>query len=393
MRSRSPLTGSPANAIGINLANRTLKRAYIIADNKIALNAGWNLEFLQAELQGLTDLGFDIGLTGFELAEMDFVLEEQTEAQKDLGPENLIPAPQDGPAVTQPVDLWILDQHRLLCGDARDSASYRALLAGAKAEFVFTDPPYNVKIAGNVGGKGRVRHKNFAMAAGEMTAAQFTGFLESSFELLAAHTTNGSVHYFCIDWRHSSELLTAGRRVFGEPKNLCVRVKTNAGMGTFYRSQHELVFVYKNGDAPHINNFELGQHGRTRTNVWTYRRAYLGSPFAKRIGLRAIPPIRRNSPASGKSPPSAERVVVDAVACEPVFSRSRRKNGKRLESARPASTHAICPRMEAHLCAGVLPATLVQTPRVGFCRSPLGQVFRRRLCVLISPLFSGHFKV
>jgi DNA modification methylase len=142
--------------------------------------------------------------------------------------------------------------------------------ARAEAEFVFTDPPYNVAIDGHVCGLGRVRHREFAMGCGEMSEAEFTAFLKAVFALLAENSVEGSIHQICMDWRHIWEMLGAGRTVYSELKNLCVWNKTNAGMGSFYRSKHELVFVWKSGTAPHTNNFELGQHGRHRSNVWDY---------------------------------------------------------------------------------------------------------------------------
>jgi DNA modification methylase len=172
--------------------------------------------------------------------------------------------------VSQIGDLWLLGSHRLQCGDARGQAAYDQLLAGAKAEFVFTDPPYNVVIDGHVCGLGRVRHREFAMGCGEMSEAEFTAFLKTVFALLADNSIDGSIHQICMDWRHIWEMLEAGRTVYGELKNLCVWNKTNAGMGSFYRSKHELVFIWKSGTAAHINNFELGQHGRHRSNVWDY---------------------------------------------------------------------------------------------------------------------------
>jgi DNA modification methylase len=166
--------------------------------------------------------------------------------------------------------MWLLGKHRLLCGDARDDDAYKGLVAGETAEFVFADPPYNVRITGHVCGHGRIRHREFAMASGEMSAEAFTGFLITVFQRLVAHTTNGSIHEIFMDWRHLTEMMAAGNKVYTELKNLCVWVKTNAGMGSFYRSRHELVFVWKAGDGPHVNNFELGQHGRHRSNVWQY---------------------------------------------------------------------------------------------------------------------------
>jgi DNA modification methylase len=247
------------------------KRAYILADNKLAEQAGWDKEMLAIELQGLIDLNFDIELTGFEMPEIDIVLEDAREAKGEpSGPEDDVPERAPGPAVTQVGDLWLLGNHRLLCADARAQAGYDKLLEGSKAEFVFTDPPYNVAIDGNVCGLGRIRHREFAMASGEMSEAEFTSFLQTVFDRLAGNSIDGSIHQVCIDWRHMSEMLTAGRKVYSELKNLCVWNKSNAGMGSFYRSKHEMIFVWKNGSAPHINNFELGQHGRNRTNVWDY---------------------------------------------------------------------------------------------------------------------------
>ena len=247
------------------------KRAYILADNRLAEKAGWDRETLAIELQALVDLDFEVELTGFETAEIDLVLEEANEAAgASLGREDETPAYNVGPAVSRLGDLWELGPHRLLCADARDPASYEQLLKNAKAEFVFTDPPYNVPIDGHVCGLGRIRHADFAMGCGEMNEAEFREFLEGVFRQLAANTVDGSIHQICMDWRHMNEMLAAGKAAYDELKNVCVWSKRNAGMGTFYRSRHELVFVWKNGCAPHINTFELGQYGRSRSNVWDY---------------------------------------------------------------------------------------------------------------------------
>jgi DNA modification methylase len=247
------------------------KRAYILADNRLAEVAGWDKELLAIELQGLIELDVDIELTGFEMAEIDVILDDAREAHgAPTGPEDDVAQPAPGPAVTQAGDLWALGKHRLLCGDARDQVAYARLLERAKAEFVFTDPPYNVVIDGNVCGLGSIRHREFAMGCGEMTESEFTAFLQGIFERLVENTVDGSIHQICMDWRHMGEMLGAGRRVYSELKNLCVWNKSTAGMGTFYRSKHELVFVWKSGTGPHINTFELGQHGRSRTNVWDF---------------------------------------------------------------------------------------------------------------------------
>ncbi len=244
------------------------KRAYILADNRLAEKAGWDKEILAVELQGLLDDGFEVVLTGFEVPEVDVVLDMAAEAKSDRQADDDIPPV--GPAVSQPGDLWRLGNHRLLCGNALDSICYDTLLGGAKAALVFTDPPYNVAINGHVGGKGQIQHRDFAMGCGEMTSSDFTTFLTTTFEHLVANSADGSIHYAFMDWRHMQEMLQAGHAAYSELKNLCVWNKTNGGMGSFYRSKHELVFVWKSGTAPHLNNFELGQHGRSRTNVWDY---------------------------------------------------------------------------------------------------------------------------
>src|SRR5882724_8535940 len=248
--------------------NPSQKRAYILADNRLAEKAGWDKEILAVELQGLLDDGFEVVLTGFEVPEIDVVLDMSAEAKSDRHADDDIPAV--GPAISRPGELWRLGNHRLLCGNPLDSGCYGTLLGGAKAALVITDPPYNVAINGHVGGKGQIQHRDFAMGCGEMTSSDFTTFLTTTFEHLAANSTDGSIHYAFMDWRHMQEMLQAGNAVYTELKNLCVWNKSNAGMGSFYRSKHELVFVWKNGTAPHINTFELGQYGRHRANVWDY---------------------------------------------------------------------------------------------------------------------------
>jgi DNA modification methylase len=247
------------------------KRAYVLADNKLALNANWDQDMLAIELQGLIDLDFDVELTGFSIAETDFVIEaakhRDTKGQdSDL---DKIPSVSSKP-VSQAGDLWNIGHHRLICGDARSPVDFNALMAGEKADLVFTDPPYNVRIDGNVGGLGAIKHREFAFASGEMTESEFTAFLTLTLKNCALNATDGAIAFVCMDWRHMRELLDAGAQAFTELKNLCVWNKSNGGMGTFYRSKHELVFVYKIGTAAHTNSFELGQSGRYRTNVWDY---------------------------------------------------------------------------------------------------------------------------
>ncbi len=247
------------------------RKAYLLADNKIALNAGWDQELLALELQELIDLDFEVELTGFSLAEIDFALDAAAEVPVGSCDDaaDRMPDPGDA-AVTRPGDFWMLGNHRLLCGDARDPACYGRLLEGQSADIVFTDPPYNVPIDGHVCGLGRIRHREFAMGAGEMSAAQFTDFLAVTLGNMARHARSGAILYVCMDWRHMRELLEAGEACGLELKNLVVWNKTNGGMGAFYRSKHELISVFKHGDAPHVNSFGLGETGRYRTNVWDY---------------------------------------------------------------------------------------------------------------------------
>jgi len=247
------------------------RRAYVLADNKLALNAGWDQDILAIELQALIDLDFDVSLTGFSLAEVDFTLDAARERDPEAPPgvEDEIPA-MAAEAVTRMGDVWVMGRHRLICGDARQPADYARLLGEEKVDLVFTDPPYNVPIDGHVCGSGRIRHREFAMGVGEMSQDAFTSFLADALKPMAASCHDGAIAFVCMDWRHMTELLNAGAQVFSGLKNLCVWNKTNGGMGTFYRSKHELVFVYKVGTAPHMNTFGLGDTGRYRTNVWDY---------------------------------------------------------------------------------------------------------------------------
>jgi hypothetical protein len=250
-------------------------RAYILADNKLAEKAGWDHSILAIELQHLTsvDLEFDVSITGFEVGEVDLILQEAVaaEGQEEKEPVEI----RSGPAVTQRGDVWLLGDHRLICGDALDESTYSVLMKGQKAHAVFADPPYNVKIDGNVCGKGKIHHREFAMAAGEMSEPEFVDFLCSALSFLQRHSCDGSVHFICMDWRHAAEILQAGRKAYDRLLNLCVWTKDNGGMGSFYRSQHELIFVFRKGKEPHRNNVQLGQFGRNRTNVWPSRHEYV----------------------------------------------------------------------------------------------------------------------
>jgi DNA modification methylase len=245
-------------------------RAYVIADNKLAENAGWDKEILAIELEYLLTLegtDFDVTVTGFEVPEIDLILEEF----RDQNPpeDDFLSIDPGEKAVSQPGDLWLLGKHRILCGNALHEARFRELMGSKRASVVFSDPPYNVRIDGHATGNGATRHREFAMASGEMSEVEFVSFLNSSLRLLAKYSTASSIHYLCMDWRHFDELLAAGKQNYDEFLNLCVWVKDNGGMGSFYRSQHELVLVFGKGKS-HRNNIQLGQFGRNRTNVWRY---------------------------------------------------------------------------------------------------------------------------
>jgi hypothetical protein len=240
------------------------RRAYILADNQLALNAGWDKELLALEFQDLATAGFDLEDTGFSLAEIDLVIEAVKDADPtvaDVAPEDAIP-PSEDDAVTSRGDIWQLGRHRVICGDARRPEDYAALLAGKTVDLLFTDPPYGCKINGHVSGLGKVKHREFAMASGEMSEEQFTEFLVSSLSLAAARCKDGAIAYVFMDWRGAGALISAGKIAFTEQKQLCVWNKRSGGMGTFYRSKMELVFVYKVGTAPHTNTFGLGDTGR-----------------------------------------------------------------------------------------------------------------------------------
>lgn len=257
--------------VRVSHLSKTAKRLYSLADNRLAELATWDEDKLRLELKELAEISIDIDLeiTGFDTVDLDRLLAIGTVEKND--PADLIPEPDLATApISRPGDIWLLGPHRLICGNALDAATYEALLAEERAQVVWTDPPFNLPVPGHVGGLGRVHHPNFPMASGEMSPLEFTGFLETAFTHAAHWSQDGSIHFIAIDWRHLHEILAAGRAAYTELKNVCVWVKTNAGLGSFYRSQHELFFVFKNGRAPHINTFGLGQRGRYRTNVWTY---------------------------------------------------------------------------------------------------------------------------
>jgi DNA modification methylase len=268
-------------------------RAYMIADNRLTENSTWDENLLAKQLRDLAELDLDFSLetTGFEMGEIDLRI-EQLNADSEGEPDHAddLSGLSNGPPVSRLGDLWLLRGSRVYCGSALDASAYSTPMDGQPANAVFTDPPYNVRISGNVSGLGTVQHREFAMASGEMTEAEFTGFLREALSLFARNSVDGSLHFVCMDWRHLSEMLAAGNATYSEFMNLCVWAKDNAGMGSFYRSQHELIFVFKNGRAKHRNNVQLGRFGRNRTNVWRYPSAHSLSRSGDEGNLLAMHP-------------------------------------------------------------------------------------------------------
>jgi DNA modification methylase len=248
------------------------RRALAIADNKIAENAGWDRERLAIEIPELAGLlateGLDVSILGFETVEIDQLVADFEEDAAD--PQDSIdPKWWEACVVSKPGDLWVLGPHELLCGGARSAADIARLMANRRADLAFLDP--HVRIGGVVG-RGRTKHSEFAMASGEMSSAEYVRFLGVTLNAAASVSRDGALHYVCTDWRHIAELMAAAKPVYGDTINIAVWVKSNAGQGSFYRSQHEFVGVFRVGEAPHLNNVEVGRHGRSRSNVWHYAR-------------------------------------------------------------------------------------------------------------------------
>ncbi len=245
-------------------------KAYMVADNQIGLLSTWDERGLALALQELQEmvLEFDLEVIGFDLPEIDLRIQSLDQPEEADAADTF-----DGPeavAISKPGDLWHLGHHRLFCGSALEVAVYEALLGEERAAAVFTDPPYNVRINGHVSGNGRAKHREFAMASGEMDADEFTAFLLGWMKLVRSHMTEAGILFTCMDWRHLAEVLAALTRAGDELINLCVWVKSNGGMGSLYRSRHELVFVSRPRGTRHQNNVQLGVYGRNRTNVWHY---------------------------------------------------------------------------------------------------------------------------
>jgi DNA modification methylase len=271
--------------------NEAQARGYMLADNKIAESSDWDERKLASEVSDLIEIAtdFEIEDTGFDTGEIDLILRGLDGSDPDEQDEF---EPRTSRAVSAVDDLWSLGKHRLLCADARDPESYQFLMNGETADAVFTDPPYNVRINGHVTGKGAQTHREFPSGSGEMTEAEFTDFLGRILAQVKAHSIVGALTYVCMDWRHLWEILNAGRAVDLALLNFCIWSKTNAGMGSLYRSRHELILVFKNGTAPHLNNVQLGRYGRNRTNVWEYPGANTFPRKGQARGLNYHPTVK-----------------------------------------------------------------------------------------------------
>ena len=250
------------------------KQAYRIADNKLTENGEWDIDLLKIEFENLNnlELDFNLDITGFDTANIDIML-DNTLLDKEVKLDekaNNIPFISENEIISKQGDIWQLGKHKIICGNSLDKSTYDLLFEDKKANMVFTDPPYNVRVDGHVCGLGKVKHKEFSMASGEMSEEEFQDFLVKAFTLMKEFSKDGSLHYICMDWRRIKEIINAGSSIYDDFKNLCIWNKDNGGMGSLYRSKHELVFIFKKGNRSHKNNVELGSHGRYRTNVWDY---------------------------------------------------------------------------------------------------------------------------
>ena len=222
---------------------------------------------LSLEFQDLLSINpdCDLTITGFEMGEIDVIIDFKA-SLADIDEEIL--EPDDSPPTTKMGDIFQLGEHRIICGDSLLEKSFQELMGNDRAQMCFTDQPYNLRINGHVSGLGKNKHDEFAQGSGEMSSAKFEDFLFGSLDFMCKFSNSGAIFFCCMDWRHTSEIQNAAQRAKLITKNICVWVKDNGGMGSLYRSRHEFVFVFKHGDSPHINNVQLGKHGRNRTNVW-----------------------------------------------------------------------------------------------------------------------------
>ena len=266
-------------------------RALRLALNRIAEDSEWDPKALPLEFSDILELApqLDLELTGFEMGQIDDLVDGDGLDQEDEVP----PIEACSTPVTRLGDLWRLGEHLVLCGDALLADSYAKVMGTERADLAFVDAPYNVPIDGHVSGLGAVKHSNFAMASGKLSPTEFEAFLKTSLAHAARFSRDGAIHFLCMDWRHLAEVLAAGKETYSQLLNLCVWCKSNAGMGSLYRSQHELIFVFKVGRRTHVNNVGLGRYGRHRTDVWHYvSQNALNCTAKSKLGLHpAVKPV------------------------------------------------------------------------------------------------------
>lgn len=319
------------------------RKAFILAVNKIAEESGWDNAILRSDFQILIEEEFDLSVTGFEIGEIDVIMLDPEGEGEQEDDEDPFADESEIPERVKQGDVWQLGRHKLICGDSLQDAVLKTLTSGKKANMVFCDPPYNVKVNGNVCAEGK--HDEFAMASGEMTEAEFTGFLNSAMTNLVNYTTDGSIHFICMDWKHVKEMVFAADGLYSELKNICVWDKGSGGMGSLYRSQHEFIFVFKNGAASHTNNVELGKHGRCRTNVWQYPGVRASNPDSLE-DLKLHPTVKNLAMVADAilDCSNPNQIVLDTFA----------GSGTTLLAAEKTKRIAYCVEYEPHYCDIIL---------------------------------------
>lgn len=332
-------------------------RAFRIADNKITENPEWDNNVLLEEFLYLLPMAeIDIEAIGFEIAEVDRLMQNAIGAVDEQD----VPEPMtDQPSRVKPGDIWHLGSHRLICGNSLDPSTYAALMSDGKAHIIFADPPYNVRVDGHVRSKGSTQHREFAMASGEMNREEFASFLQSACQQMDAYSHDGSLHYICIDWAHMIELLWAGDSVYTELKNICVWNKDNAGMGSLYRSKHEMIVVYKKGKAPHVNNIALGKYGRYRTNVWDYPGANSRSNLNRKDDLTEHPTVKPCAMVCD--------VLLDCSKPKQIVLDPFAGSGTTLLAAEKTNRIARCIEIDPHYCDVIIKRWEAYTGKEAVC--------------------------
>jgi DNA modification methylase len=286
-------------AVSLNSLSNSETRILRLALNRIQEDTEWDQEELKKEFGEILidDPSVDLSDSGFDIQEIDVLLFGDEAIIEALTPE-LLTELQEEPFI-ESGDLFRLDDHFILCGTALEGASFETLMQGILAAAVISDPPYNLSQS-EIGNKGAIQHDDFVMAAGEMSGAEFRTFLHTFLTLIAAHMKDGALAYIFMDWRHVSDIIETGKTVLGQLMNVIIWAKDNPGMGSFYRSQQEMLPVFRKGPGPHTNNIQLGKFGRNRSNVWNY-------PGASSFGSQAREAL------AGHPTPKPVQLVADAI--------------------------------------------------------------------------------